>query len=579
MANSNDDKNNLNVSIYEILAIILKDIKFRWLFIIGIGLSIFAGVFEIFFIYFVSTLLGGGVEGLPPSFRIEAVSAIVQFLSLVILATAIRFLVQTMSGYIGYLAACILGKSGLELLAAADYQIILDIGKVGGVNNLVNRINIFCSSFLVSLLLFIQSLTSVALIFAYLLYGNVLQVSIYFAVLPIFVWLVWLVAKKLTKEISTKVSEANAKVASNVISFFENYAVIKTYRISKMVGKAFAVEFGVLRFNQLLTQMAASSPKYILEGIGLIFFGVVTIGQSNRFTNNDQELYNALLLLAIAVFRAGPIIGNIVSALIQIGASVTDIKLLASFFKLIGQKNLTHMSNYQTSVDNKEEKNFYHAATLPKNSIVLQFNNVSFKYRTSNELTIENLNFTVKKGEFLGIKGASGSGKTTIINLICGLLHPTGGKIIFPETSSSNHFAVSSDVAIVEQNVVLFPRTLLFNITLKESSSRTDIIRVKEIVNKVGLGYLASDDNLNTVMGDGGKQVSGGQRQRIGLARALFSEAKIVVLDEFTSALDDDSENRCIEILKNLKGQVTAIIVSHRNEPLFICNKMIELRI
>jgi ABC-type bacteriocin/lantibiotic exporter with double-glycine peptidase domain len=286
-----------------------------------------------------------------------------------------------------------------------------------------------------------------------------------------------------------------------------------------------------------------------------------------------------MLLFAIAVFRAGPIVGNILSALIQIGASVTDINQLSAFFKLLAQKNLTQGPIFRIGEYREEEEdNFNYSVSTSENSIILQFNNVSFKYKTSVEYTIKNLNFNVKKGEFLGIKGSSGSGKTTIINLICGLLQPTRGRITFPEPRSFNSYRTSGDVAIVEQNVVLFPSSLIFNITLKDRPSGSDIIRVKEILNKVGLGHLGSDVNLGELLGDAGRQVSGGQRQRIGLARALFSEAKIVVLDEFTSALDDDSENRCIEILENLRGQVTAIIVSHRNRPLLICNNMIELR-
>jgi hypothetical protein len=101
MTNSNKVKIKLNESINELLKITLKDIKLRWFIFVGIGLSIFAGIFEIFFIYYVATLLGGGVESLPPSIRLENLSPLAIFLSLVILATALRLLVQAMSGYIG----------------------------------------------------------------------------------------------------------------------------------------------------------------------------------------------------------------------------------------------------------------------------------------------------------------------------------------------------------------------------------------------------------------------------------------------------------------------------------------------
>lgn len=563
--------------IFSLLTFVLKDSTFKIFFCFGIALSILGGIFEVFFIYCVSTIISGGTETLPSILSIHAFSPETAFFVLVLLATGLRFCLHSMSGYVGYLAACFLGKSGLELLSSAEYQTVLAIGKVAGTNNLVNRINIFCNGFLVHLLIFIQSLASVSLILFYLLSEEVIEVSVYLLVFPIVICVVWIGTTKLTKGLSTRISGANFKAASNVVSYFENYAAVKTYRLSKVVGKTFSDDFRALRFYQLLIQVASVSPKLVLEGVGLIIFGAVALNQASHLSNNYGDAYNATLMLAIAVFRAAPVIGNIVGAFVQVGTSVADIDRLALFFQDISPKKATDIPLAGGRLVFDDVPALSSPVALAEQTTALEFNGVWFKYRTSSNPIIKNLSFSIQKGDFVGIKGASGSGKSTVVHLICGLLKPTAGVITFPKSRSSNESFTAVNVAIVEQNVVLFPRSLLFNITLKDAPSFEDSVRVKTILNNVGLASFATDDNLHVKLGDGGRQVSGGQRQRIGLARALFSEADLVVLDEFTSSLDSNSEQTCVEALENLKGRITAVIVSHGDAPLRVCSNVIEL--
>ena len=196
---------------------------------------------------------------------------------------------------------------------------------------------------------------------------------------------------------------------------------------------------------------------------------------------------------------------------------------------------------------------------------------------------LENFSCIISKGEYVGFRGSSGIGKSTLFNLLIGLLSPSGGRILIDGTplSAENRKAWLQHIGYVPQEVFIFNGTLAENIAL--GCKWIDKKRIEDILEKVSLAnWMKSLPNgLDTVMGEGGSKLSGGQKQRIGIARALYKEANVLFLDEATSALDNQTEKEVNETLSQLKKSyqgLTILSIAHRESSLAYCDRIITLK-
>jgi ATP-binding cassette, subfamily B, bacterial PglK len=205
----------------------------------------------------------------------------------------------------------------------------------------------------------------------------------------------------------------------------------------------------------------------------------------------------------------------------------------------------------------------------------LEMRSVGFRYEGALNPIFRNISFEIRVGDSIGIMGASGAGKTTIIDLILGLLDPSDGEILVNGTPLKQQLAHwQSQVAYLPQDVFLIDDTLQNNITLGLGDiGDVDEERVNKAVRQAQLTSLVQElpHGLSTRIGDRGMRLSGGQRQRIAIARALYQGRKILVLDEATSALDKETEAGVVEQVGQLRGQVTLIVIAHRVSTLQRC--------
>ena len=207
----------------------------------------------------------------------------------------------------------------------------------------------------------------------------------------------------------------------------------------------------------------------------------------------------------------------------------------------------------------------------------LEFKKVSFSYKDNNKLVLENLNLKINKGEFIGIIGASGSGKTTLINLITGLLKPTSGEIYFDNNNIKN-LSINSLISYVPQDIFLLDETIDKNIAFGIEQNKIDYKKIENTVRDINIDKIYNKwINKKNTLGDFGGKLSGGQKQRIGIARAMYKDSPILLLDESTSSLDKKSEDKFIEQINKIRGKKTIIIVSHRDNALKFCEKIYKL--
>ena len=197
-------------------------------------------------------------------------------------------------------------------------------------------------------------------------------------------------------------------------------------------------------------------------------------------------------------------------------------------------------------------------------------------------MAIEDLNLKINKNEIIGIIGESGSGKSTFVDLLSGLLAPTHGKILADnnEDIAQNYAGWQKNIGYVSQNIFLLDDTIKNNILFSKNNKDVDTNLVNSILQKSGLKKFVENlpNGLDTNIGELGSKLSGGEIQRIGIARVLYKNPKILIFDESTNALDSENELKILKTIENLKGKCTIFLISHKKINLDICDVVLELK-
>ena len=195
------------------------------------------------------------------------------------------------------------------------------------------------------------------------------------------------------------------------------------------------------------------------------------------------------------------------------------------------------------------------------------------------KIIFENINFKIKKGQKISIIGETGSGKTTLIDLISGLIKPTKGKITVDGSIISNGDCINwwKKISYMPQNPFIFNDTIYNNISLFEEPSKEKFDLIEKFIEIVELKQFLKLKKLDDILISDGLDISGGEKQRIGIARALFADSDLI-FDESTSALDKNTEKNIIDNILNFDKRKTIIFVTHKNYPLLKSDKIFEIR-
>ncbi len=215
---------------------------------------------------------------------------------------------------------------------------------------------------------------------------------------------------------------------------------------------------------------------------------------------------------------------------------------------------------------------------VPTGSFV--FEQVGFRYPTREQPALSGISVDVAFGEALGIVGATGSGKSTFVDLLLGFLQPTEGALRIDGEPLLPHLASwRAQIGFVPQDIFLVDDTLAANITFGEVSDTISQEQLAEAITLAQLDDVVAElpEGVDTMLGERGVRLSGGQRQRVGLARALYRRPRVLILDEATSALDNETERRISDALRTLHGQLTMIVIAHRLSTVRSCDRILYL--
>ena len=306
-------------------------------------------------------------------------------------------------------------------------------------------------------------------------------------------------------------------------------------------------------------------PRVLIEVL-IIISVVITVINLSLSGKNYEYIVPLLAIYVAAAFRLAPACNKIIN-------HVQSLKFShASVTNLHEQLNLP--SN-EISINNSYQSEI----NKTKFNKSIEFNNVSFSFKERSEI-YSNVNVKFDKNKIYGLKGNSGSGKSTFINLLTGLLKPSSGNILVDGLDiNQNIHKWQNNIAYVPQDLFLVDDSILNNVAFGKNVEDIDKVLVKKVLYQVGLKTFLEQlkDGINTVVGEKGVKISGGQKQRIGLARALYKQPKILVLDEATNSLDKTTEKSILNLLKDLDG-ITIFSISHQTAPFFICDEIFEIK-
>jgi ABC-type multidrug transport system fused ATPase/permease subunit len=278
-----------------------------------------------------------------------------------------------------------------------------------------------------------------------------------------------------------------------------------------------------------------------------------------------QTLIPQLGVFMIAAFKLLPAMSRMLNSITQIMRRISSIDTV---YQVLHEQD----EEFQLLLPEPEIINV-------SNDIVIS--SVTFKYPRVRKAVIRNASFVIPQNKSVGIIGYSGAGKSTLVDIILGVLSPQSGSITYNGKSIHHHFDNwAKHIGYVPQEIYLLDETLLENIAFGISKSEIDENRVWYALEQAQLKEFAQSlpEGLQTKFGERGVRLSGGQRQRIGIARALYDNPTILVLDEATSSLDNETEEAVMMAIKSLQGSKTMIIIAHRLTTIEHCDIVYRVR-
>ena len=365
-----------------------------------------------------------------------------------------------------------------------------------------------------------------------------------------------------------EVTQCNADMYKAVSQALHGVRDIKVFRAEKF----FLAEFR----RPLLRSCVLSVAFELVSGVpGLVmnllaFSSLLVVMLYLLFTQGD--LLSALPLIAVIAFavqRLLPSVSKIHSAIAIMRKRQPGVHII--------RKTLQDVDEISVRVGTESE-----APPPMRFEKVLRLENVSYTYPGAARRALGGVSLEIPRNTALGIIGSSGAGKSTLVNVLLGLLPVSEGRILCDkiELTDDNRAAFAQLVAYVPQETFLLDDTLRANVAFGIPEHEIDEALVQRAIEVAQLGPLVAElpEGLESHVGERGARVSGGQRQRVGIARALYREPQILILDEATAALDTATETEFSNAIRQLMGKKTLIVIAHRLSSLDLCDRLVLIR-
>ncbi len=440
----------------------------------------------------------------------------------------------------------------LAIYANKPYSYYLDQNTSELRAYLIAEVAALTSGVLIPMIEFISRSIICTIIFALLIYLSPQITLTMVAFLGGAYFLIYISRQKFLTGLGQDRVKANADRFSFLEEMLTGIKTVKIYGVQHFFYERFAQVSRKFNDIQPKVQMVYATPKYLLEI--LAFGGILSVTMYLYISSGDiTRALPKLSLYAIAGYRLLPSLQRAFSAAAKVKHNLPSLDKL--YHDLVSHHELKHSMKPTLT-------------KLPFNRRI-SIENLSFRYENSPVNILDNLNVDIDKGSRIAFVGSTGSGKTTLIDLVTGLLTPTSGHIkvddvvILPDNVAEWQL----NIGYVPQEVFLYDDTIKANIAIGHSAAEVDEQLLESVLKMADIyNFITRElpDGVDTKIGERGVRLSGGERQRLGLARALYTNPSLLVLDEATSALDSITEKGIMESLHLLPDDLTIIIIAHR---------------
>ena len=453
--------------------------------------------------------------------------------------------------------------------------------KIEWINFVENNSSFFIRNILVEIGIYVGAIQQLLFIFSeiiflfgiliILLYFNPLIILTVVSVLIFFSFLIYFLLKKNLKKISKFRQEIDEKKLKNLTEVFGAMKILKLMPkvLSNIFDRQSELNFEYSKIETTQTTIQ-SVPKILFE---LIFIISVSLGFLfiYFFQLNIEQLLPQIVLFVACSFKILPSIQKLLNCNINLKSSSATVDLIILELKNTSE---TALKEKKSLVENKFSNIYFNK--------FIEMRDVSFSFKSMNKASIRNINLTINKGSIVGIIGETGSGKTTLLDILIGLIKADSGKILVDGTEINNEQLKlwQNKFAYITQKTFLFDDSIVKNIIMSSYESLDDK-RLEESIRISKLKDLIyNQDNSYALekIGEYGLKLSGGQQQRIGIARALYMNKEILIMDEPTSSLDEATEKEIIDCIYSLKNLKTVIIISHKNSILTGCDSIYKIK-
>lgn len=381
--------------------------------------------------------------------------------------------------------------------------------------------------------------------------------------------LIYIVLHKRAQTLGAKATNLEIKSSDTILQVVSCYRelVVKNRRqyFAQQIG---GMRIGIAEASANLSLMGLLS-KYVIEITMVI--GALVIGAAQFVTQPATRAVAVISIFLISSARIAPAVLRVQTGLVSIRANIGGAQPTLTLI----EESLKSGEDEQIESALQSIYSFDHSGFCA--DVLVE--DLSFQYPGQTNATLQRVSFSLKQGKFLGIVGPSGAGKSTLVDLILGILEPSTGRVRISGLSPRDAIqSWTGAIAYVPQEVSIFNGSIKENVCLGFECEDIPDKLIIELLNVVGLEeFVDLPGGIHSSAGERGSKMSGGQRQRLGIARALFTQPKLLVLDEATSSLDAHTEKNLATYLSSLKGSLSLIVVAHRLSTVMDADQLIYI--